>query len=194
MEREIRDAEQPPAAISEVAVVRARPYTIVLYTTFNKTGNALAATPPRLVMYRLYSNGELWRFQDVSDPIDNAITGVATSAESSPTVTFTLGERTSGEGAQLMASILLNCTTPSAASPTALFTYIYYNGDGTLAKATDVRGTDNRAQIRVVELNLLIDMNPGKSPVHAHLPHDGAVAQHEMTRPTTTRFPGGGEW
>ena len=39
MEREIRDAEQPPASVSEVAIVRARPYYIVFYTTFNKAGN-----------------------------------------------------------------------------------------------------------------------------------------------------------
>jgi type II secretory pathway pseudopilin PulG len=173
MEREIRDSEQPPAAISEVAVVRARPYTIVLYTTFNKTGNALPTTPPRLVMYRLYSNGELWRFQDTSSPADNVISGVNMSAEywppDFPGQTFSLAERTGGEGAQLMTANVVNATTPSAAAPTALFTYIYYNADGTLAQAVDVRGTDNRGQIRAVEMNLLIDMNPGKSPVHTHL-------------------------
>ena len=167
MEREIRDAEQPPASISEVAIVRARPYTIVLYTTFNKANNQLGTTPPRLVMYRMYSDGELWRFQDM-DGVDG-IVGVDPSAESWPSITFSLGERTSGEGAQLMASNLVNDTTPSASSPTALFTYVYYNANGTLGQSTDVRGTDERAQIRAVELNLLIDMNPGKSPVYTHL-------------------------
>ena len=39
MVREFRDAEQPPAVSTDVAVVRARPYFIVVYTTFNKTGN-----------------------------------------------------------------------------------------------------------------------------------------------------------
>ena len=33
----------------------------------------------------------------------------------------------------------------------------------------DVRGIDNRGQIRAVEINLLVDMNPGKSPVYTHL-------------------------
>jgi hypothetical protein len=91
------------------------------------------------------------------------------TAESWPSITFSLAERTSGEGAQLMASNVVNATTPSATSPTALFTYISYNADGTLAPQNDVRGTDNRAQIVAVEINLLLDLNPGKSPVYTHL-------------------------
>jgi prepilin-type N-terminal cleavage/methylation domain-containing protein len=167
MEREIRDAEQPPSTSSEVAVVRARPYYIELYTTFNEPGNQFADVKPRLVMYRLYSNGELWRFQDADN--SGSIKNVNDTAESWPSITFSLAERTSGEGAQLMASNVVNATTPSATSPTALFTYISYNADGTLARQNDVRGTDNRAQILAVEINLLLDLNPGKSPVYTHL-------------------------
>ncbi len=167
MEREIRDVEQPPAAISEVAIVRARPYYVVLYTTFNKSGNASVSTPPRLVMYRLYGNGELWRFHDADG--DGSIDDVNITLESWPGINFPPGERSGGEGAQIMASNLVNASTPSTASPTPLFTYIYYNPDGTLARESDVRGTESRAQIRAVEMNLLIDLNPGKSPVYTHL-------------------------
>ncbi len=163
MEREIRDVEQPPAAISEVGIVRARPFYIELYTTFNKTGNQFANVTPRLVMYRLYSNGQLWRFQDLSN--DDSIEGIDDTAESH----FDLSEQADGEGGQLMASNVINLTTPSSANPTPVFTYIYYNSDGTLAHESDVRGTDDRAQIRAVELNLLIDLNPGKSPTYTHL-------------------------
>ena len=169
MMREIRDVEQPPFNISEVGVVRARPYYVVVYTTFNKAGNNSAAVPPRLVMYRLYGNGELWRFYDKSDPLDQVISGVDTTLESWPGITFPLSERNNGEGAQLMAKNLVNFDKPSVTSPTPLFTYIYYDADGTLERANDVRGTDNRGEIRAVEMNLLLDLNPGRSPVYSHL-------------------------
>lgn len=162
--REIRDVEQPPASSSEVAIVRARPFYVEVYTTFNKSGNQFASVAPRLVLYRLYSNGELWRFQDLNSPA-NGIQGLDDTAESG----FSLSERTTGEGAQLMASFVANASTPSTASPTPLFTYIYYNSDGTLAHDHDVRGTADRARIRAVEINLLLDLNPGKSPVYTHL-------------------------
>jgi prepilin-type N-terminal cleavage/methylation domain-containing protein len=167
MEREVRDVEQPPASVSEVAVVRARPYFVELYTTFNKAGNQFATVLPRRVMYRLYSNGELWRFQDTDAsgaPGYGTIEGVNDTIDSG----FDLSERTTGEGGQLMASNVVNETTP-AGSPTPVFTYIYFNPDGTLAYTSDLRGTTNRALIRAVEINLLLDMNPGKSPVYTHL-------------------------
>ena len=96
MEREIRDAEQPPASSTEVAVVRARPYYVELYTTFNEAGNQFADVSPRLVMYRLYSNGELWRFHDAD--LSGAIANVSDTAESWPSITFSLAERTSRRG------------------------------------------------------------------------------------------------
>ena len=167
MEREIRDAEQPPASVTEteVAITRARPYYIVLYTSFNKDGNEdYAATPPRLVMYRLYSNNELWRFQDLDTPRDG-IQNVNITLEDS----FPLAEQDNGEGAQLMVPNVVNMDTPSTSSPTPVFTYIYYSTTGSLDSANDVRGIDNRSKIRSVELNLLVDLNPGKSPVYTHL-------------------------
>lgn len=167
LEREIRDAQNPPPDVADVAVVRARPWYIVLYTTFNEAGNQSGSVAPRLVMYRLYSNGELWRFQDVNG--DGVISGVDIGVDSWPGVTFNLAERTSGERAQLLASNLVNASVPSTANPTPLFTYLSYNPDGSLARASDVRGTNSRAQIKGVEINVLVDLNPGKSPVYTHL-------------------------
>jgi prepilin-type N-terminal cleavage/methylation domain-containing protein len=177
MVREIRDVEQPPPSIAEVGVVRARPYYMVLYTTFNEAGNTSGGTPPRLVMYRLYSNGELWRFHDADS--SGSIAGVNITLESWPAITFPLAERDTGEGAQLMVSHVVNRSNPSAASPTAVFTYASYTDDGTLDSAIDVRGTTERAQIRATEINLLLDMNPGKSPVYTHL---RSTAQLRNTR------------
>jgi len=177
MVREIRDIEQPPPAIAEVGLVRARPYYIVLFTTFNKDGNASVDTPPRLVMYRLYSSGELWRFHDVDG--SGSIAGVDITLESWPNISFPLEERTTGEGAQLMVSDVVNRSNPSAASPTALFTYASYGADGAFDTAIDVRSSTQRAQVRAVEINLLLDMNPGKSPVYTHL---RSTAQLRNTR------------
>ena len=167
MVREIRDMEQPPASNAEVGIVRARPYYIVLYTTFNKPGNTAGSTPPRLVMYRLYANGELWRFHDADG--NGTIGGVDITLESWPGISFPLNERTAGEGGQMMAGNLVNASNPSTASPTAVFTYVSYAADGTLNRSTDVRGTVERGQIKAVEINLLVDINPGKSPVYTHL-------------------------
>ncbi len=167
MVREIRDMEQPPAVIAEVGIVRARPYYIVLYTTFNRPGNTAGSTPPRLVMYRLYSNGELWRFHDADG--NGTIDGVNIALESWPGISFPLNERSTGEGRQMVAANMVNATNPSAASPTAVFTYVSYAANGTLSRSTDIRGTTERGQIRAVEINLLVDINPGKSPVYTHL-------------------------
>lgn len=164
MEREIRDAEQPAASVAEVAITRARPFYIVVYTSFNMPGNDdYASTTPRPVMYRLYSNKELWRFYDANN--DGSISGVNITLEDS----FPLSEQANGEGGQIMAADVVNMDTPSAGSPTPLFTYIYYASDGSLQSESDVRGTDNRSHIRSVEMNLLIDLNPGKSPVYTHV-------------------------
>jgi prepilin-type N-terminal cleavage/methylation domain-containing protein len=172
MEREIRDAEQPPASIAEVAITRARPFYIVLYTSFNKAGNEdYAGTPPRLVMYRLYEvtqpDGrvveQLWRFHDADG--DGSIDNVNITQDGG----FDPDDREDGEGAQLMVSNVVNMVTPSTSSPTPVFTYIYYSTTGSLDSANDVRGVDNRSRIRSVELNLLVDMNPGKSPVYTHM-------------------------
>lgn len=178
MEREIRDAEQPPATVSECAIVRARPFYVELYTTFNKAGNQFANVTPRLVMYRLYwvdepsgtlPHGQLWRFQDLNN--NARIDGVDESAEGFSS--FDLDERFDGEGGQLLVDNVVNQSTPSATSPTPTFNYIYYIGSGEhagdLDSVDDLRGTANRLQIRAVEINLLLDMNPGRSPVYTHL-------------------------
>ena len=74
VEREVRDAESHPNT-SEVALVRARARWIVVSPRRSMTGcNTNPNTLPRLVMYRLYPDGELWRFQDADR--DGVIAGV----------------------------------------------------------------------------------------------------------------------
>lgn len=172
MAREVRDVEYPGPTVDDVAVVIAQPFTIQIYTTFNKPGNQFATVAPRLVMYRLYEVtrpdgtkvGELWRFQDVHGG-DIDISGVDEGA----TPPYDPSERTSGEGAKLLVSNVVNSSTPSTSSPTSLFKYLYYGDDGVLKDSTSLTTFNDRLRIRAVEMNLLLDMNPGKSPVYTHM-------------------------
>jgi len=177
MEREIRDAENR-RDIAEVAILRARPWFVVLYTTFNKDGNDFLGTKPRLVMYRLYSDGELWRYHDADgDNILELRPGVSMeyTNETWPGLSSNTTERVTGEGAQLMTDDVVNMKVssvsglPSTTNPTPLFRYSYYNTDGSLSLDYSVTGTNYRQRIKSVEIHLLVDTNPEQSPVYTNL-------------------------
>jgi hypothetical protein len=140
---------------------------MVFYTTFNKAGNDTPTTPPRLVMYRLYGDGdlygELWRFHDANGT--NGIENVALSLEAPLTA------RETGEGAQLMVKNVVNLSTPSTSNPTELFTYLYYGTNGNLVvNDHDVRVARDRAET-VVEAGHPGDggtvLGPALEPVEA---------------------------
>jgi prepilin-type N-terminal cleavage/methylation domain-containing protein len=167
LEREIRDAENR-SDVAEVSVVRARPWFIVIYTTFNKDGNENLGTKPRLVMYRLYSDGELWRYHDADG--DNVLEGgLNYTSETWPAASSSESERANGEGGRLLVDDVVNITVPSASNPTPLFQYAYFNPDGSVALDNMVTGTNNRFKIKSVEINLLVDTNPEHSPVYTNL-------------------------
>jgi type II secretory pathway pseudopilin PulG len=203
MEREVRDAESytpglPPANLApwpafsnktvqnEPALIYARPYTIVLMTTFNESGNASPSKKSHLVMYRVYydaasNTAELWRFEDVPDAAGNyqgRINGVALSAGAEPMVNgrpnYDVNEKTSGEGAQLMLSHVVN-TDSSFATPVPVFEYgAYYTaGSGTMEWRDDLGGaataSTNRGSVIAVQIHLLVDLNPRHSPVYIDL-------------------------
>ena len=75
MQREIRDAEARPLPNVDPAIYRARPFWVAVYTTFNvyKTAsptpqlNTNAGLAPHMVMYRLYDDDEIWRFDDLNN-------------------------------------------------------------------------------------------------------------------------------
>jgi prepilin-type N-terminal cleavage/methylation domain-containing protein len=177
MAREIRDAERQQT-VAEPQIVRARARWVEFYSTFNVAGNTSPTMAPRLVMYRLYSDGELWRFEDV-DGVDG-ISGVSvgTSTEPWPANTWDLVEQTTGEGATLLISHVVNDVVPSASNPTALFRYGYYENDGTLVRDTNVYGNDSRSRIVSVEIHLLVDLNPAHSPIYADLLTTAELRNH----------------
>jgi prepilin-type N-terminal cleavage/methylation domain-containing protein len=175
MAREIRDA-QARTDNSEAAVARARSRWILITTTFNEVGNASPTQEPHLVLYRLYSDGELWRFEDGPDA-NTTIGGVDVSAAETVHNQFDLDEQENGEGARLIVKNVVNDRiawdsngdgtkdTPS----TPVFRYSRYLDDGTIDIQPVVLGTDNRNAIVAAEMRLLVDLNPQHSPVYADL-------------------------
>jgi len=168
MEREVRDAESHPDT-SEVALVRARARWIVVSTTFNDALNANPSTLPRLVMYRLYPDGELWRFQDADR--NGVISGVSMSpSDTWPAANpFSAAEQANGEGGTLLVKDVVNDKVPSTGSPTPLFRYSLYESDGSLVQNTSVLSSTQRARVVAVQINLMVDVNPQRSPIYTEL-------------------------
>lgn len=173
MSREIRDAEAPPNS-DEAALVRCRPRWIELYTTFNEVGNSDPTKPPHLVMYRLYPDGELWRFEDM-DAIPDGIQGGFDDSypDSWPLNTFHNSEQASVEGATLLCRNVVNDKAPSASNPTPLFRYSRYVLTGVNAGKIDEQSSvilaENRSEVVSVQIHLLVDLNPSHSPIYADL-------------------------
>lgn len=178
LQREVRDAEQPPPTIldgSGAIIYRASPYSIAFSTTFNDAGNSSAGwqttpTPtavpssPHLVVYRLYKQDrELWRYEDLNG--NGEILGISMS-EGLPV--FDVSEQVSGEGARLMLTDVVNCADSSDSNWTPIFKYSYYDSDGDLQSSSSMSGAA-RLAIIAVQLRLLVDLNPAKAPVHADL-------------------------
>jgi prepilin-type N-terminal cleavage/methylation domain-containing protein len=167
MAREIRDA-QARTDNSEAAIARARSRWILLSTTFNEAGNDNPSQQPHLVLYRLYSDGELWRFEDGPDA-NTTIGGVDVSVPETANNVFDLDEQENGEGAMLILKNVVNDKILSGGNATPVFRYSRYLSDGTIDVQPAVLGTDNRNTIVAAEMRLLVDLNPSHSPVYADL-------------------------
>jgi len=172
MAREIRDAQSNPNG-GEAALLRARPRSILITTTFNEAGNTDPASVPHLVMFRLYPDGELWRFEDrpVGGVYDGVIDNVALSIAdtwpgANPYGAVESVEQTTGEGASLLCKDVVNDTVTSPGVPKALFRYSYYEPDGDLVQDTLVTTITNRSRVVAVQINLLVDLNPLHAPVY----------------------------
>lgn len=174
MTREIRDAESVPS-IDECAVRRARERWIAVYTTFNEVGNDDPTMTPHLVAYRLYGDKELWRFEDTNG--DGTIAGFDMSPV--PDDEFEGSEKTAGEGASLVISNVVNYDPTTSPQP-PLFVYSYVADDGQIDTASYVYYTANRVRILNVQIHLLVDLNPGHSPVYADLQTSAQLRNQRM--------------
>jgi len=166
MQAEVRDSQAPAPPSTQPPLVAAFPYWIEFSTTFNTAGDVDPTHPPRLVIYRLYSDKTIWRFEDLSD--NGVIAGVSTSPSMDPG-NPTTGEQTNGEGARLL---LKNVTNYDAnATPVPLFRYMYYDQDGALKVADSVSNAtyNDRSNTVAVLIHVLEDLNPKHSPVYADL-------------------------
>jgi prepilin-type N-terminal cleavage/methylation domain-containing protein len=163
LEREVRDAESV-STTTEAALIRARPRTIVISTTFNIAGNESPLTTPHLVMYRLYGDGELWRFYDTNT--NGVIDDVDMNAEGWPANPYDPHEQIVGEGGRMLVQSVVNDKVPSGTSPTPLFHYSYYQAGGQLVQDTIVLGATNRRKVVSVQIDLLVDLNPKHSPIY----------------------------
>lgn len=173
LEREIRDT-QDNAATSDVGLLRARVRTIAIETSFNVDGNEDPTSPPRLVVFRLYPDGEIWRFYDSDGDgrieLDGGAAYLDLSQDGWPANPYDADEPDHvTDGKMLLVKNVVNDAVPSAGSPTPLFRYSYYESDGDLVQDTTVLGKDNRAKVVAVQINLLVDLNPAHSPVYTEL-------------------------
>jgi len=174
LEREIRDAETPTNAYyaasgfsqtSSACMARTTSTWLALFTTFNQTGSMPYVTP-RVVVYRLYSDGTLWRYVDANGDGHNGSLGTWYSC-----VRHTIDEATettSWEGHEMVVDHVVNAIVPSTGMPTDLFQYSYYDSSGNLQQQNLVTGS-LRQSILAVQVHLLVDLNPSHSPAYIDL-------------------------
>lgn len=181
LQREVRDAQKPPQGYPpgldapDAIIYRAQPYSIAFSTTFNDFGNATAgwtgptptASPsrPHLVVYRLYADKELWRFEDLND--SGTIDGLVAMPDEHLSVFSDESEQVNGEGRRLVLTDVVNCAATNSDDWVPLFTYSYYDSGG-LQSDTERTGAE-RKTIIAVQLRLLVDLDPTKAPVYADL-------------------------
>lgn len=173
MEREIRDMES--SGSGAVALEHARPFWIAFNTTFNDDGSSQPGTAPHFVVYRLYSNGQIWRFED--QPKSGVYDGLLDNVELSPVsnaeddrdvAKYNLAEQSTGEGRMLLTKNISNVGADPS-QPKTLFSYTYYDSFGMLTTKDTRTGDANRQGVQTVQIHLLVDLNPSKSPVYADL-------------------------
>ena len=185
---ELRDAEAYPTGSAygyttvsgwpylpnEPAIIRARAWSCLLTTTFNEDGNTAYTKVPHLVLYRLYSDSELWRFEDLNG--DKKIAGV--SPDTNGLGDSSLNEQTTGEGRQLVLKDVVNgrvnSTIPGwGTMRMPLFLYSYIDTGGGTVNAPYAYnysgGEQERTATMSVRVRLLVDQNPNKSPTYTDL-------------------------
>jgi type II secretory pathway pseudopilin PulG len=188
VQNEIRDAEAYPSGSSfayttvsgwpylpnEPSVVRARAWSMLLTTTFNEAGNTAYTKVPHLVLFRLYTDGELWRFEDANG--DKKIANVDPNTDGLGT--SNVAEQTTGEGRQLVLKNLVNGSVNTnvpgwGTMRTPLFLYSYIDDGGATVEtpyAYNYSGGDQeRTGTMSVRIRVLVDQNPGHSPTYTDL-------------------------
>lgn len=139
LQREIRDAQS--TADDTPALTHAQPGWIAFNTTFNEVDNQNPRTVPHLVAYRLYADGTLWRFENETGAL-YPTSGDANAA-----------------GATLILKNMVNADVQ-------MFEYSSVNEGGSIGFVWSVPSEIDLGTILGVRIHLLVDLNPGKSPVY----------------------------
>jgi prepilin-type N-terminal cleavage/methylation domain-containing protein len=194
MTREIRDAEMPSDAYfddttASTSIVRSDRMWMALFTTFNRAGSPTDVAP-RLVVYYLYADGQLWRYADLDGNGQNGSVGSwANAINDLDSTTTVLGvtdlaresaQTTTWEGRQKVVDHVVNWTNPDPNVSASLFTDVFRyslwrpfkNTAGVQSaelKQESPVGDQDRAGIVSVQIHLLVDLNPAHSPAYIDL-------------------------
>ena len=167
--QEIRDAQ---GSNQGSAITEAEPMRIVFYSTYNEAGNATPGLAPRQTAFvyqwsTATGSGKIFRVVDANG------NGVADELGDNDSLAATNG--------RMIVDNVVNCNNPSAANPTSVFTYSYYDASGTYT-TSDSPPDASITTIRAVHIRVLVDLNPGRSPVYMDLQ---TTAQPRNMRPAT---------
>lgn len=146
MTREIRDASQGPDGAAMFVQGECGPNKITLYSFFNAPGAETIGATPRLVQFYLdndLDNGTMYRWADTHSPI-----GLDPSDRLDVLTTNVVNKR----------------------NTTAVFSYtVVKPGPGGVPSRLPDPAPSDTSTIVSIDIKLLVDLNPGKSPVFMDL-------------------------
>lgn len=165
MTQEIRDAQ---AAGSGSAITTAERFKIVFYSTYNQvtSGDALSAPLQTAFVYVAAGAAKSGTIYRVVDRNDN---GIADELADPATPWRVIVEN------------VVNWSEPDSTTKTSVFRYSFYDGNSGVFRTVD-NMTTSTAGIREVHIRVLVDLNPGASPVYMDLK---TTAQPRNMRPST---------
>ena len=160
MTQEIRDAQ---GSDQGAAITEATRWEIVFYSTYNMAGNAVTGSTPRQTAFTLIpatstTTGRIYRVVDAN--------GNGVSDELADPV---------NKGRLVVENVV------NVDENRSLFRYWYYSSSGAYTIASSVANTET-TNIRAVQIRVLVDLNPGKSPIYMDLK---TTAQPRNLRPAT---------
>jgi prepilin-type N-terminal cleavage/methylation domain-containing protein len=160
MTQEIRDAQ---GSDQGTAITEAGRWEIVFYSTYNMAGNATTGSAPRQTAFTYIAptsttSGKVYRVVDTNN---NGVSDELADPE---------------QYGRIVVDNVINQDENRS-----LFRYWYYTSAGTYTIASSVANTET-TNIRAVQIRVLVDLNPGKSPVYMDLK---TTAQPRNMRPAT---------
>ena len=167
--QETRDAQ---GSNQGSAITEAERWKVVFYSTYNQAGSDAPNLEPRQTafVYRFVSGAASGKIYRVVDANGN---GLSDELGTNDSLVATNG--------RLVVDNVVNCSNPTTVNRTSVFTYSYYDSGGVYTTSYDPPAS-SLTTIRAVHIRVLVDLNPGKSPVYMDLQ---TTAQPRNMRPAT---------